>query len=227
MKTLLFLCLLICPAGAASVAIPALTTSWQSEFPVSGPQRLSRVQSSTEYVFDLNDRTGLTPGRAMEIVVSFAPVYAEWGSLWLGVFSLEPGPLTITAQGRLELFAGGQSVFTNTLSTVIGESTESTTGYMSASSDIAGFVAGSQPGDLRLVVPWDTDLTALRLVWSQDTTHSNGGMSSSTLSIGAGQAAVAGLGLLSVRSIPEPSLPALVLLTAVATTGTRRRVTGV
>ena len=159
MKAILILALLLSPASAASVAIPALSTSWQADPSTAGPASLSQVQSSTEYFFDLNDRTGLTPGRSMEIIVQFSPVVENWGSIWMGSFHLNQGPTSIVAQGRLELFAGSQSTFTTTLSSFQAEVPADSLGGP-AVSDISGYILGSQPGDLRLVVPWDTDLTA-------------------------------------------------------------------
>ena len=182
---------------AASVSVPGFSTS------ASSPTLASRLSSSTTRLLNLNDRTGLTSGEPISIrVTSREPM------LWTGTFNYSPGPVVLDVTGTLGLFAGqsGASVSRSFLHFDFTAPNEN-----GAVTDVSGFNFGDSFNTLELLVPWETDLSAVQLVLSQEATATNGGFRSSDLhtSVEASSTAqrISTVPFqIEVTSIPEPSV---------------------
>ncbi|MGI8603816.1 MAG: hypothetical protein ACR2OZ_12585 [Verrucomicrobiales bacterium] len=199
---------------AASVIVPGFSTSQSSA-------TLAELTSSTTRTINLNDRTGLAVGKPIAIRVT-ATDPTSWG----GIFNYSPGPVVLDVTATLGVFVGQDGVSAS-FSLLHFDFVAPNDGVVS---DVGGFNLGPSFGVLELVVPWETDLSAVQLVLSQNATATNGGFRESNVftSVAASSTAqnIAALPLqIEVVSVPEPSAMLLVL-PATALLGCFRRRAG-
>ncbi len=197
-------------AHAAVVVVPSLTTSGdRSNAPAP------RVVSAAETTVNLEDRAGLTPGESIQITVTTtSPV------VWTGAFVYgQQGDLTFSIQGTLSLVVGGDAAGTT------ARFGNTYTGPREGSS-ASGYQIGPLLPELTLIVPWETDLSAVVLGLAQDTILTGGGaaLTSSSLTIAEGKdSTLLGSIHLRLQSIPEPSVVLLAALAVGGAGGRRRR----
>jgi hypothetical protein len=190
---------------AASVVIPGFSTSQSSE-------TLAQLTSSATRTIDLNDCTGLAVGKPIAIRVTVTDP-----TLWSGIFNYAPGPVVLDVTATLGVFVGQNGV-SDSRALLHFDFVAPNDGVVS---DVAGFNLGPSFGALELVVPWETDLSAVQLVLSQNATATNGGFRASNVftSVAASSTAqnvIARPLQIQVASIPEPSVVLLLSLPTVA-----------
>lgn len=80
--------------------MPELGTSWEMGVNPGQPQAMS----PDDYIIDLDDRAGLTPGLPIRITVSSPDSF-----LWLGGFHIDGGLTTISSDVNLSHLLGGET----------------------------------------------------------------------------------------------------------------------
>ncbi len=177
---------LLATSHAATIILPEMTTT--ATVPSAG---LPVVTSQKSWTVNLSDRTGLTPGLPISIVVTTSAQF-----LWLLAFNYDTGALVLANAPTLNLPIGAAST------TVSGTASQSFP--MAEGPGASGHVVGSQLGAMMLEVPWNTDLTQATFTLTQNA------------SIQGTNARLTGSAVtLSTALVPVTSVPFQVVLTSV------------
>ncbi len=152
------------------------------------------------------NRTGLTPGRPIQITVTGAS-----NVLWVGGFRYGAGPLQIDIKAKLTALVGSEFSGFSEITFGLPRTTVNNdlpSDGAAISNEVAGYMEGSLLPNIQLEVPWETDLTTFRLRFDQDATITGSGASFFASSITTSASIAnesAGPLRLSLVSVPEPT----------------------
>lgn len=185
----------------AATLIVSISTSAITQSSIDRPVS---VTSEDFLTVDLNDRAGLIPGTPIRLTLG--PVAAPF-PLWFGNFRYQEGQLRFDFNAILGVSAEGWHAFKTTH---WNETRDPVCPCFGAS----GYIPSQGLDALELVVPWETDLSQIRISLAQHSTIAGNQAYFNRQDNGVTGTVAAWNMELTSRSVPEPPSLLFLLLTA-------------